>query len=106
MDLWRRAAEGAPDVVARIRGERTYAIYGALTEYCERSLGVDANVDPRPRLVAGLLSGIELALVESASRVPDLVDDAIDAAADAVRAFGRGTPRSRRRERSSATPSA
>lgn len=85
MNLWRAASEGAPDVVARLRGERTYAINGALTEYCERSLAVDANADPRPRLIAGLLTGVELAVAESGTRAPDLLDQVVDAATDALR---------------------
>jgi AcrR family transcriptional regulator len=96
MDLWRAAAAGAPDVVSRVRGERTYAVNAALLEYCERSLGVDANVDPRPRVIAGLLTGIELALVEAGSRVPGVLDAVIDTAADVVRATPRG-PRVARR---------
>jgi AcrR family transcriptional regulator len=92
MNLWRAAAEGAPDVVARFRGERTYAINGALTEYCERSLGVTADGDPRPRLIAGLLTGVELAVAETGTRAPHLLDDVVDATAEALRAV----PRSRR----------
>jgi AcrR family transcriptional regulator len=98
MALWRAAAAGAPDVVDRIRGERTYAVHGALTEYCERSLGVDASADPRPGLLAGLLAGIELALVDSASRHPDHLDAVVAASEEAVQAV----PVALRRRRGSA----
>lgn len=68
LTLWRRAAHDAPEVVARVRGERVQALVDALTDYCAKSLDVDPAVDVRPRLVAGIIAGSELGIVESLSR--------------------------------------
>jgi len=68
LSLWRRAAAGAPEVVARVRGERFQALMDALTAYCARSLGADPVTDARPRLLAGILAGAEMAAVETWGR--------------------------------------
>ncbi len=64
MNLWRRAATDAPEVAARIRGERLEAMLDALSGYVSRCLGVDPSTDVRPRLYAGVLAGVDVALVE------------------------------------------
>jgi AcrR family transcriptional regulator len=68
LTLWRRAAADAPDVVAQVRGERVQSLLDALTDYCASSLHVDAATDVRPRLLAGIIAGAELAVVEMLSR--------------------------------------
>jgi AcrR family transcriptional regulator len=62
--LWRRAAEGAPEIHARVRGERVHDLTEAVTEYCAKSLGSSGINDPEPRILAGLVVGIEMAVVE------------------------------------------
>jgi AcrR family transcriptional regulator len=88
LKLWQAAAAEAPEVVARVRGERMHALNDALVAYCERSLGVDAAVDPRPRVIAGLLMGVEFALIETAARAPAAFAGVVDAATSAVKALG------------------
>lgn len=64
MDLWRAAAAEAPDIVARVRGERQEAILDAVSAYCATSLGVDPARDARPRLYAGMIAGADMAIIE------------------------------------------
>ena len=80
LNLWRRAAADAPEVVARVRGERTQALLDAVTAYCARSLGVDAAKDPLPRVLAGIVVGVELAIVESIGRLDSTLAEIIHAA--------------------------
>jgi AcrR family transcriptional regulator len=68
LNLWRRAAAEAPEVVARATGERTRMVLDAVTAYCARSLGLDAIDDARPRIMAGRLVGVELAMIEAVGR--------------------------------------
>jgi AcrR family transcriptional regulator len=89
LDLWTAATRGAPEVVARVRGERIDAIFQAFVAYCERSLEVEPDGDPRARLLAGVLAGIEVALVESVAQVPDSMEQLVDATDDVVRRLAR-----------------
>ncbi|MCU4186803.1 TetR/AcrR family transcriptional regulator [Acidiferrimicrobium sp. IK] len=68
MTLWRTAARDVPEVVARVRGERIEALIVALTAYFTRALDVDPQSDVRPRLLAGVLAGGEMAVAESLTR--------------------------------------
>ena len=88
LDLWTAAAEGAPEVVARVRGERIDAIFQAFVAYCERCFGVDDDA-PRGRLLAGILAGIEVALVESVAQTPASLHELVDVADDTVRRLAR-----------------
>ena len=81
IELWRRAAVEAPDVVDRARGERVQAMMDAVADYTARSLGVDATTDPRPRLIGGGLAGLELALIEIHGRSDIRTLELLDAAA-------------------------
>ena len=85
--LWRRAADGAPEVVARVRGERIEAIMDAVAAYVARSLGVDPTRDARARIYAGLFAGVELAMLESLGRIDDDYGRIFDAADRALRAL-------------------
>ena len=49
LTLWRRAAADAPEIHARVRGERVHVLTEAVTTYCAKSLGADASDDPGPR---------------------------------------------------------
>ena len=89
LTLWLAAAEGAPEVLDRVRGARSSALTDALITYCERSLGVDASADARPRLIAGVLSGIEAALIEAATRAPAIFGEIVAASESAVEAVRR-----------------
>lgn len=66
--LWRDAAREAPDVSARAIGERVRMLMDAVTGYCARSLGLDPVTDPRPRMMAGPLVGVDEAMVEVMGR--------------------------------------
>jgi len=79
LNLWRRAAGDVPEVVARVRGERTQDLLDATAEYCARSLGVDST-DIRCRLFGGILAGVELAVVEAWGRSDLSLTDIVDAA--------------------------
>jgi AcrR family transcriptional regulator len=83
--LWRKAAADAGDVVAVVRGERIEALVEAMTEYCARSLGLDEAHDVRPRMVASIVAGAELALVEMITRSDLSVSEIADQAAHVMR---------------------
>ncbi|HVU74773.1 MAG TPA: helix-turn-helix domain-containing protein [Mycobacteriales bacterium] len=87
--LWRRAASGAPEVVARARGERIEAVIDAVSTYLLRSLGPGARPDVRARVYAGILAGGELAVIESFGRGDD-AERIFDAAEAALRELARG----------------
>ena len=80
LNLWRAAAVGAPEVVARVTGERLMMVYIALAAYFARCLGVDVASDPTPRVMAGSMVGVELALIETLGRstaeFPEIVEAA------------------------------
>jgi AcrR family transcriptional regulator len=84
VELWEAATAGAPEVVARVRGERIDAIFRAFTTFGERCYGVEQHDDPRPRSFAGIMVGIEFALVESVPQAPGLVEELIEAAAATI----------------------
>ena len=64
LTLWRRAAADAPEIQARVRGERVHALTDAVTDYCAKSKVGSGSDDPEPRLLAGVMlwgrSGLEL----------------------------------------------
>jgi AcrR family transcriptional regulator len=64
LTLWRRAADDAPEIHARVRGERVHELTEAVTRYCAASLNVAESDDPRPRLFAGVLVGVEISVIE------------------------------------------
>jgi len=84
LNLWRTAAGGAPEVVARVRGERVQMLYVALGEYFARSLGVDLGEDPMPRVMAGSMVGVELALIETLGRSTADFPQIVEAASRAL----------------------
>jgi AcrR family transcriptional regulator len=96
--LWRKAAVDAEDVVATVRGERIQFLMEAMTEYCARSLGVDPARDVRPRLMAGIAAGAELALVEMITRSDLSLVEIAEQAADVMNEVrgGGGSGRERR----------
>lgn len=67
-NLWRSAASEAPEVSARAIGERVRMLIDGVTAYIGTSLGIDPATDPRPRMMAGPLIGIDEAMVESIGR--------------------------------------
>lgn len=89
LTLWRRAAADAPEIHARVRGERVHALTEAVTDYCAKSTGTVGSDDPNPRLVAGLVVGIENAVIElwgrSGLTLPDIFDAAEAAVPDLTR---------------------
>lgn len=84
MNLWRAAAAGAPEVVARVTGERLQTLYLALADYFARSLGVDLADDPLPRVMAGGMVGVEHALIETLGRSTADLPEIIEAASRAL----------------------
>ena len=68
LELWRCAAADAPEIHARVRGERVHALADAVLDYYARSLGVDPADEPLGRLVAGVISGLEMAAMEAWGR--------------------------------------
>lgn len=63
IQLWSRAIADAPEVLARMRGERVTVIEGALTAYFATSLGVDTSTDVRPSVLAASLHAAERAVM-------------------------------------------
>jgi AcrR family transcriptional regulator len=82
--LWRRAAEDAPETHARVRGERVHDLTEAVTAYFAKSMGVHGTDIPDPRLLAGLVVGIEMAVVEMWGRSNLSLLELLDAAEAAV----------------------
>jgi AcrR family transcriptional regulator len=64
LTLWRRAAGDAPEIHARVRGERVHALTEAVMDYCAKSKGGAGSDDPEPRLQAGMVVGVEMAVIE------------------------------------------
>jgi AcrR family transcriptional regulator len=89
LNLWRRAAADAPEVVDRVRGERTQALLEAVSAYCARSLGVDETRDARPCVLAGIVVGVEFAVVESLGRISSTLPEIVSAAERSLRALDR-----------------
>ena len=96
LKLWRRAAAGAPEIHARVRGERVHDLTEAVTEYCAKSTGAGGSDDPAPRLFAGLVVGIEMAVIELWGRsrltLPEIFESAEAAVPDLTRKRRRGSP--------------
>jgi AcrR family transcriptional regulator len=82
--LWRRAAADAPETHARVRGERVHDLTEAVTIYFAKSMGADGPEGPDPRLLAGLVVGIEMAVVEMWGRSKLTLPELLDAAESAV----------------------
>lgn len=102
--LWDAATESAPEVTARVRGERIDEIFRAYVRYGERCYGVDEAVDPRPRWLAGVLAGIEFAVVESIAQAEPVADELVESVSSGVEALGSTRLRlSRKRTRLSLT---
>jgi AcrR family transcriptional regulator len=84
MVLWREAAADAPEIHARVRGERIHSLTEALADYCAASLGTDALSDPRPRLLAGVIVGVEASVIELWGRSSMSVREILDTAEQVV----------------------
>ena len=82
--LWRRAAADAPETHARVRGERVHDLTEAVTAYFARSMGAYGPDAADPRLLAGLIVGIEMAVVEMWGRSKLTLPELLDAAEAAV----------------------
>jgi AcrR family transcriptional regulator len=87
MNLWRRAALDAPEVVDRLRGERVQAMLGTVTVYCATCLDIDPLSDPRPRLLAGIYAGFEIALIETLGQPDSTMPDLLAAADRSIAAW-------------------
>jgi AcrR family transcriptional regulator len=87
--LWRRAAADAPEIHARVRGERVHALTEVVMDYCARSKGGAGPDDPDPRLLAGMIVGVEMAVIElwgrSGLELPEIFEAAEAVAPDLVR---------------------
>jgi len=95
LKLWRRAAAGAPEIHARVRGERVHDLTEAVTDYCAKSLGARGADDPDPRLLAGLVVGTEMAVIELWGRsrltLPEIFEAAEAVVPDLTRKRRRGS---------------
>jgi len=95
-NLWRSAASEAPEVSARAIGERVRMLMDAVTGYVGCSLGLDPATDPRPRMMAGPLVGIDEAIVESIGRSTTEWDELLDFGDVQVRRLTIGSRRQKR----------
>ncbi len=85
LTLWRQAAADAPEIHARVRGERVHALTEAVMDYCAKSKGGAADPDdPEPRLLAGMVVGVEMAVIELWGRSGLEVTEIFEAAEVAV----------------------
>jgi AcrR family transcriptional regulator len=84
LTLWRRAADDAPEVHDRVRGERVHELTEAVTQYCAVSLDAVDSDDPRPRLLAGVVVGVEISVIELWGRSEKSLSELLDAAETAV----------------------
>ena len=66
-----------------------HALTEAVTDYCAKSMGTVGSDDPTPRLLAGLVVGIENAVIElwgrSGLTLPEIFDAAEAAVPDLTR---------------------
>jgi AcrR family transcriptional regulator len=96
LTLWRRAAADAPEIHARVRGERVHALTEAVMDYCTRSRGGAGPDDPEPRLLAGMVVGVEMAVIElwgrSGLELPEIIEAAEVAVPDLVGKGRAGRP--------------
>jgi AcrR family transcriptional regulator len=80
LTLWRRGAADAPEIHARVRGERVHELTAAITDYCAKSMGMIGSDDPTPRILAGLVVGVEMAVIElwgrSEFNLPEILEAA------------------------------
>ena len=53
-----------PRSTPRVRGERVHALTEVVMDYCARSKGGAGPDDPEPRLLAGMVVGVEMAVIE------------------------------------------
>jgi AcrR family transcriptional regulator len=81
---WRRAAADAPEIHARVRGERVHELTEALTGYFAKSMGTIGSDDPDPRLLAGMVVGVSLAVIEMWGRTRLALVEILDAAEAAI----------------------
>jgi AcrR family transcriptional regulator len=93
LKLWRRAAADAPDTHARVRGERVHDLTEAVTDYFAKSMESIGSDDPDPRILAGLVVGVEMAVVELWGRSHLTLPEILDAAEAAVPQLTRGRSR-------------
>jgi AcrR family transcriptional regulator len=84
LTLWRQAAADAPEIHARVRGERVHVLTEAVTSYCAKSMGAIGSDDPNPRLLAGVVVGVEMAVIELWGRSDLTLPEILDAAEAAV----------------------
>jgi AcrR family transcriptional regulator len=85
LTLWRQAAADAPEVHARVRGERSHDLTEAVAHY----LGADHLDDPYPRILAGVIVGVESAVIEMWGRSDLTLLEILDTADQVVSAFPR-----------------
>ena len=93
LKLWRRAAADAPEIHTLARGERVQELAEVVTDYCAKSMGVGAD-DPEPRLLAGVLVGVEMGIIELWGRTKLTMPEILKAAEATVPEL---TSRTRRR---------
>lgn len=95
LTLWRRAAAGAPEIHARVRGERVHDLTEAVAGYCAKSMETLGSDDPDPRLLAGLVVGVEMAVIELWGRsrltLPEILEAAEAAVPELTRKRRRGS---------------
>ena len=84
LTLWRRAAADAPEIHARVRGERIHDLTEAVTDFFAKSMGTVGSDDPNPRLLAGMVVGVEMAVIELWGRTQLALPEILEAAAEAI----------------------
>ena len=94
LTLWRRAAADAPEIHARVRGERLHDLTEAVTDFFAKSMGTVGSGDPNPRLLAGMVVGVEMAVIELWGRTDLALPEILEAAAEVLPDLAR---KSRRR---------
>ena len=85
LTLWRQAAADAPEIHDRVRGERVHELTEAVTEYFAVPFGGENSDDPRPRLLAGVLVGVETSSIELWGRSGMPLSEIFDAAEAVLR---------------------
>jgi AcrR family transcriptional regulator len=84
LTLWRRAAADAPEIHDRVRGERLHDLTEAVTAFFATSMGTIGSDDPNPRLLAGMVVGVEMAVIELWGRTQLALPEILEAAAEAI----------------------
>lgn len=84
LTLWRKAAADVPEVHSRVRGERTHELTDAVANYCTKSIGTDPIAVSYAHILAGMVVGVESAIIEMWGRSGQTLPEILEVAERAI----------------------